>query len=326
MSLINSFFNESEHLFLVGGRRYKESYGINFDKVTVCSGLCSKLRALHYLYRAEKIFLHGLYESQFLYLFAIQPWLLKKCYWLIWGGDLHRYEEQRKSLKAKFKECVRARVIRRLGHIVTYIPDDYELARKWYSTKALFHECLGYESNTVTARKPAPRKTQRITIQVGNSAFPRNNHYEAIDQIASYANSNIHVIAPLSYGPKDEAKRVATYGKAQLGDKFTAIFDFLPLEIYMEQLNAVDIGVFNQIHQQAMGNMITLIGLGKTLYIRRNSSAYKLFTNLGIVVFAIDEFSLQVLSQSAQDRNINLVLDHFSKQQLINQYKLIFEA
>jgi hypothetical protein len=239
---------------------------------------------------------------------------------------LHQYENQRNTYKAKFKEWVRARVIRRIGHIVTYIPCDIELARRWYSTNAAVHECLCYESNTFTIRKRSTRKFQHLTIQVGNSAFSRNNHYEVIDRIARFADFNIRVIAPLSYGPKDEAKRVAAYGKARLGDKFAPIFDFLPFEIYMEQLDAVDIAVFNQQHQQAMGNMIALLGLGKTLYLRRDSSPWKLFTNLDIVVFSIEAFSLEILPESVQEQNINLVRDHFSKQRLIDQYKSIFES
>lgn len=320
-------FDPREHSFLLGGRKSQQaSHALPREQFVPYQGYINKLKNLRRLYSAEKIILHGLYESQSLYLLTLQPWLLKKCYWIIWGADLHQFEEKRTKLKSRFKEWVRARVIRRMGHIVTYIPGDHELARKWYSTNAAFHECLCYESNTATTRKPATRKSQNITIQVGNSAYPRNNHCEAIDLIASFVASDINIIAPLSYGPKDEAQRVAAYGKARLGDKFTAVVDFVPLEKYLEQLDAVDIGVFNQNHQQAMGNMITLLGMGKTLYLRRNTSPWELFTRLGIKVFAVEEFSLRVLSTQDQQRNIDLVGKHFSKQRLIAQYEAIFES
>ncbi|MEI8289514.1 MAG: TDP-N-acetylfucosamine:lipid II N-acetylfucosaminyltransferase [Verrucomicrobiota bacterium] len=327
IQFVGKHFKISEHLFLLGGRKSKHAnYPLPRERVIPYFGYINKINNLRRLYSAEKIVLHGLYESQFLYLLVLQPWLLKKCFWVIWGGDLHQFQEPRTKLKSQLKEWVRARVIRRLEHIVTYIPEDFELAQKWYSTSATFHECLCYESNTVATRKSSAKKSERLTIQVGNSAYPRNNHYDAIDRIAQFATADIQVIAPLSYGPKDEAQRVAAYGKARLGDKFTAVIDFLPLEKYLEQLDRVDIGLFNQNHQQAMGNMISLLGMGKTLYLRRNTSPWNLFTKLGVKIFAVEEFSLQMLSEVDKQRNIDLVTEYFSTQCLVAQYEAIFNS
>ena len=322
---VGEHFNIREHSFLLGGRKSKQaSHPLPREQFIPYHGYINKLKNLRRLYSAEKIILHGLYESQSLYLLALQPWLLKKCHWIIWGADLHQFEEKRTKLKPRFKEWVRARVIRRLGHIVTYIPGDHELARKWYSTNAAFHECLCYESNTVTTRKLSVRKSQRLTIQVGNSAYPRNNHCDAIDRIAPFATADIQVFAPLSYGPKDEAQRVAAYGKARLGDKFTAVVDFLPLEKYLEQLDSVDIGIFNQNHQQAMGNMITLLGMGKTLYLRRKTSCWDMFERLGIKIFDMEHFNLELLTENDRCRNMEIMADCFSRQRLVVQYEAIF--
>jgi hypothetical protein len=324
---VGGHFDIREHSFLLGGRKSKQAdHPLPREQFVPYHGWINKLKNLRRLYAAEKIILHGLYESQSLYLLAFQPWLLKKCYWVIWGADLHQFEQPRTRLKSRFKEFLRARVIRRLGHIVTYIPGDHELARKWYSTNAAFHECLCYESNTVTPRKPTARKSQQLTIQVGNSAYPRNNHCDAIDRIARFAASDIQVIAPLSYGPKDEAQRVAAYGKARLGDKFTAVVDFLPLEKYLEQLDAVDIGIFNQNRQQAMGNMITLLGMGKTLYLRRKTSCWDFLEQLGIKILDVEHFNLELLTESDRGRNMEIVADFFSKQRLVVQYGDIFET
>ena len=320
-------FDIREHSFLLGGRKSKQSaHPLPPESVIPYDGYFNKLHNMRRLYLAEKIILHGLYESQTLYLLALQPWLLRKCYWIIWGADLHQFEQPRTRLKSKFKEWIRARVILRLGHIVTYISGEHELARRWYSTRALFHDCLCYESNTIVPRAPAHKESQQITIQLGNSAYPRNNHVDAIDRIARFAENDIRVFAPLSYGPPAEAQRVAAYGKERLGDKFTPVVDFVPLERYLEQLDSVDIGVFNQIHQQAMGNMITLLGMGKTLYIRPNTSPWNLFTDLGIKVFAVEEFSLQRLTQPDKQRNIDIVAKHFSTQRLVAQYEAIFNS
>ena len=324
---IGEHFQIREHSFLLGGRKSKrDNYPLPPEQFVPYHGYIKKIKNLRRLYSAEKIFLHGLYESQSLYLLALQPWLLKKCYWIIWGGDLHQYEEKRTKLKSRFKEWIRARVIRRMGYIVTYVPGDYDLARRWYSTNATFRECLCYESNTANPTKPSAKTSQAIIIQVGNSAYPRNNHFDAIDRIARFAGSNIQVFAPVSYGPKEEAQRVAAYGKALLGNKFNTVVDYLPLDKYLEQLGSVDIGVFNQDRQQAMGNMIALLGMGKTLYLRQHTSSWNLFELLGIKVFDVEQFSLRLLAKSDQQRNAEIVAKYFSRQRLIAQCERIFKS
>ncbi|MBM3822283.1 MAG: hypothetical protein FJ404_05190 [Verrucomicrobia bacterium] len=106
-------------------------------------------------------------------------WLLKKCWWIPWGDDLYQFE----NIRTRLKERIRARVIRWLGHIVTYIPGEHALAREWYATGAAFHECLCYASNTVALRPPRPKAGSTLVIQVDNSAYARNNHMNAMDRI-----------------------------------------------------------------------------------------------------------------------------------------------
>jgi dTDP-N-acetylfucosamine:lipid II N-acetylfucosaminyltransferase len=323
---IRENFPPSEHDFFVGGRRSNDRYGLDMRTVTDCFGIFSKLRHLPKLYKAEKIILHGLYESQFLYLLALQPWLLRKCYWFPWGDDLYQYKNKRTRLKSITKERIRAFVIKNLGFIISYIPGDIALARKWYDTKAVWFDCIGYESNTFTQITNPYKNSGTLVIQVGNSAYPRNNHCDAIDKIAQFALEDIHVIAPLSYGPKNEAEIIYKYGKMRLGNKFSALMNFIPLDKYLAQLRAVDIAVFEQDRQQAMGNMITLIGMGKTLFIRRNTTSWDLFEKIGVKVMDAERFSLSTISDDEKKENIKIVTEYFSKSRLLKQYEKIFNS
>jgi hypothetical protein len=210
--------------------------------------------------------------------------------------------------------------------MITYIPGDYQLAVRWYSSKALHHDCFCYLSNIFTPSKKAHSLGPNLTIQVGNSAYPRNHHFPAIDLISHFTDHPIQVIAPLSYGPKEEASRVAAYGKQRLGDKFLPILDFLPLERYLELLDSVDIGVFNQDDQQAMGNMLTLLGMGKTVYLRRDTSTWLFFESLGLHIFEVQSFNLTRLTQQQSHLNMNIISKHFSKTRLIQQLKAIFDT
>ena len=53
--------------------------------------------------------------------------------------------------------------------------------------------------------------------------------------------------------------------------------------------------MFNHNRQQAMGNTITLLGLGKKVYMRRGVAQWSFFESHKIKVFDIVNFDLQVL-------------------------------
>lgn len=46
----------------------------------------SYFRLLLEMYNADKIILHGLFNSKVIKTLFYHPWLLKKCYWSMWGG------------------------------------------------------------------------------------------------------------------------------------------------------------------------------------------------------------------------------------------------
>src|SRR5690606_21801476 len=127
-------FDFDKHFFLV---KKSTNYEIKPRKnVWIIDRTISPFkRALHYVWslnKAEKIILHGLFDEKLLCALALQPWLLRKCYWIIWGGDLYAREKNVRKSSSTRIESIRAFVIKRLGHLVTYIEGDYELAQKWY--------------------------------------------------------------------------------------------------------------------------------------------------------------------------------------------------
>src|SRR5690606_28751614 len=73
---------------------------------------------------AEKVILHGLFDIRVVAVLALFPWVLPKCYWVIWGRDLYRHTTPKKSILDHVKELLPSFVIRYVGNLVTYIPGD----------------------------------------------------------------------------------------------------------------------------------------------------------------------------------------------------------
>ena len=146
IDLIKENFEFEQHTFLLMGdiNKFPVQLGGNVIQLRRRSRLFMLLREMN---TAKKIILHSIFLSEIVLLLAIQPWLLKKCYWVMWGGDLYHYQLRTRSVRENLNELIRAFVIKRIGHFVTYIKGDYELAQKWYGVRGQYHECLMYPSN-----------------------------------------------------------------------------------------------------------------------------------------------------------------------------------
>lgn len=327
IEFVNSNFESDNHEFLLTPIM-AESNLLNSKNIKLC-GNTRSAKLSHYsqvvtkMNQADKIILHGLLDIRITQILFFSPWLLKKCYWVIWGGDLYSYKLGRHKKNWRKKEFFRRPVIKNMGHLVTYIPGDVELARKWYGAKGDYHECLMYLSNTYKSLDVPSTKSDTINIQIGNSADPSNNHIEILQRLLPFRDQNILIYAPLSYGNKSHAKEIMAKGKELFGDKFIALTDFMPFEEYLQFLGSIDIAIFNHKRQQAMGNTITLLGLGKTVFIRSDTTQWHLFKDKNIEVLDTLDFEIKYISST--QKNIENTADYFSKKTLINQYKLLFK-
>jgi len=318
-------FEEHEFLLTGGG---EESDLINEKNVEIFSGktLYSKLnyyiRVILKMHQADKIILHSLFNLRLVQILFFTPWLLKKCYWIMWGGDLYSYQLSKRNWRWQISEFFRRPVIKNIGHLVTYIEGDVQLAREWYGAKGKYNECLMYTSNLYKEYKSSKRKADTINIQVGNSADPTNNHIEVLKKLVPYKDQDICIYAPLSYGSKAYAETIISEGERLFGSKFKPLTKSMPFDDYLTFLGSIDIAIFNHKRQQAMGNTITLLGLGKTLYMRSDTTQWDFFKNKGIEIGDVEK--LNTLEYQNIIENTHIVKEYFSQSNYIKQLDCLF--
>jgi len=276
------------------------------------------------MYIADKIIIHGLWSERVVRLLSLQPWLLKKCYWVIWGGDLYRYKFAKRTIRWRINEISRRIVIRRIGHLVTQVEGDVDLARQWYGARGRHHDCFVYPSNLYKDHNVLPKSDDTIRIQIGNSADPRNEYLEMLEMLKPYAGENIKIYAMLSYGSDEHAAEVAARGTSIFGEKFEPVTGFMPFDEYIEFLGNIDIAIFNHRRQQAMGNIVTLLGLGKKVFLRRDVTTWKYLAAMNIKVFAIGDDLLAEIDATTSARNVEAVQASFSVEKLTQQLSGIF--
>lgn len=331
LRLVKEEFQEEKHQFWFTGSVEKYPVEQSETVYVLGDGIWSKVsgyaKLVKQLHSARKVILHGLFNVRVVMVLTLCPWVLPKCHWVIWGGDLYKYRKVTKAWRSRIKEALRRFVIRRVGHLVTYIEGDVELARQWYGAKGKYHECIMYLSNVVDPKMtvesdPAPDHDS-LNILLGNSADPSNNHIEALERLLPFKDQDIKIFASLSYGDQTYAKTVIRQGEKWFGDKFVAMTDFIPFEQYLQFLKSIDIAVFNHQRQQAMGNTITLLGMGKTVYIRSDVSQWELFKKERIKVLDVERNDLKLIDSETAAHNAQIVKQKFSRAKLIEQYARI---
>ncbi|WMS94882.1 TDP-N-acetylfucosamine:lipid II N-acetylfucosaminyltransferase [Pseudoalteromonas sp. HL-AS2] len=326
IEFVSSHFNFEEHdFFLTSGMadsKIKKSEKVTLLKQRTLKGVRNVLSVLFKIHKADKVILHGLFDINLVILLCCIPWQFKKCYWVIWGGDLYSHSYDKRTIKWRLKEFFRKIAIRNFGHLVTYIHGDLELARSWYNAKGQQHECLMYSSNLYKEYAVPKSDNSFINIQIGNSADPSNNHIEVLERLLPFKDENINIYLPLSYGSTEYAQRVITKGKLMFGEKFKPITDFMEFNEYLSFLGTIDVAIFNHKRQQAMGNTITLLGLGKTVYLRDSTAQWQFFKEKGIKVKNINE--LNALDKYISTENIKVIKDYFSEKNYLMQLRNLF--
>lgn len=328
INLMEKNFPSNQHLFIIYG--IQESYIQSKKNVLIYKNLEEAvINIIRHTFICKKIILHGLFNIRLIAILSLAPFFLRKCYWVMWGGDLYYYQLSTNDRNYKLKELLRGFVIKRIGNFVTYIEGDYHLAQQWYGAKGKYHECIMYLSNTFTDYDLPPKQDQSTNILIGNSADPSNNHEEILEKLTHYKDADIKIYCPLSYGSQNHAKQIIQKGKATFGEKFIPLTEFMTFDKYLELLANIDIAIFAHKRQQAMGNTITLLGLGKKVYMRNDITPWQTLSEMNLKIFNFDDLgseeTLTSLSSEQSLKNSEIIKNYFNQETLKSQLRKIFE-
>ena len=153
------------------------------------------------------------------------------------------------------------------------------------------------------------KHTGTLKILVGNSAAVENHHKEAYDFLARFRDEDVAIYSSLSYGDPAYRDEVIAYGREVFGDKYHPVVDFMELNEYRKFLGSMDVGVFYNDRQQAVGNITMLMAMGKTLYLRAGTAMWNDFKALGYHLWSVDEMnqtnfaSLDRITEAEQEEN-----------------------
>lgn len=270
IKLINDNFTEDIHDFWIYGERKIGNSVIkisSYKNVKYIHNIEDKLKSKE-LKEYDKIVYHGVFEQSIIDFFFWNRRLLKKLYLFFWGGDKFLYGDRFQIYKKKS-------VVNNARAIINVIPEERQFMKKNYAVRGKFYWAQYGPHNIIRQCDLAVReqkdKKDYIAIQIGNSATATNNHIYIMEKLAKFREENIKIFVPLSYGEAGYADKVIKIGTEIFGDKFVAMTDFMETQEYYQFMDQMDIALFGIRRQQALGNIMALLYLGKKVFLKNHS-------------------------------------------------------
>ena len=335
IQFINENFDKDKHFFILYGD-FNGVSNLPQNTLIVNKSISFLLMLERLLHSAKQVILHSLFISEtLLVFFRVHSYILKKCYWTVWGADLYFHLYKQNSFKDKLREGIYRSIIPRLGGVITHVQGDYELAKKWYGAKGGYHYCFMYLSNAFNTEfydynTSVKEDDQSTTILIGNSADPSNNHLEILQKLENLKDASIKLVCPLSYGSRSYANKVIETGNNMFGEKFVPLLEFFSLETYNKVLRKVDVAIFNHQRQQGLGNIINLLGLGKKVFIRGDITTWDFAVDHELIVYNTSELTkeniLSKIPDDVRNNNQSKIKSKFSLDKLNKDWEKIFNA
>lgn len=339
IEFINQNYDSENHKFFLYGE--KEKYEINLNKYTNIYEIFELKRKitkefLKATLKSNKIILHGCFSPILVVFFIAHPQFYKKLYILFWGGDLYFKREAKKNIKFRIYEKFRTFLFRHAKQILTLVKGDYNLAKEWYGVKGIYYDCKYYNPDYSSEVLGGIERTDIsgvINIQIGNSATKTNHHIEILKKLKKFSDKNIHIYLPMSYGNIEYCDKVEKLAKEWFGEKVTVMKKFYKSEVFNQHLANMDIAIFNNDRQQALGNIYMLICLKTKVYMRSGTSMWDEMTNiLGCQledVAQIEQETFKIFTQKETvvlEKNAKIISDYNSLDYAKEVWTKIFEA
>lgn len=301
----------------------------------IAVGAWGFLRAFRQLGETDRVIIHQLSNPRLLLYLLISRRSARRCAWSIWGGDVYYFKYRGKTWADDLRESLRRAVIPSIPVISSMIPGDYEVVRAVYGSRAKYVNAfypipMSYDSlEPGDATSPLER---RVTILIGNSGDPSNRHAEILRLLSRFRDEGLHIVAPLAYGDRRYVASVVETGRELFGEKFSPLTDFMPPEQYARLIGETNAAIMNHGHQQALGNIIAMLMLGKKVFVRSDATPYHYFGDLGITVYdtlSLPQLALAEIIDFAPEigaRNAASIRAHLSEENAVAGWKNLFTA
>lgn len=216
--------------------------------------------------------------------------------------------------------------------ITKHSDPEIEFCKKLYPKFRAKHVNGMFDQNFEIAAqqkmKPVPHDNERLKILFGNSADPTGNHVDALHYIKNHINDSVEIYSFLSYGNQYSREWTIKYGINEFGNKFHPITEYMDRQDFTECVNSMDILMMYHNRQQAEGNIMTALVLGKPVFIKPENPQFEMLRRMGVKpvydVHKMHDIDLRAAIRFAQSERINTIRciqDEYSRENRLKYLK-----
>lgn len=335
IDFIDKKFDIKDHIFILYG-----SYNIDKSFINKYQNIIVFDKKHFFLYYKLLIKCNATIIHSFSIIKEIQLLLLmnrsflKKTAWVVWGSDLISFSKiNEMGIRNKASYFFKRIMIFKLKSVVFLVEDDWLNFKKTFNIDKKHFTAIygnGRVFNILKSidnfEKP-PKK--HINILVGNSATQSNNHIEALEYLKNFVNKNILIYLPLSYGEESYKNEIISYCNEHFPNTAIMILDFLEYRDYLQLISTMDIAIFNNDRQQALGNIRAAIYFGSKIYFKSGNELANYFDGKidydfvhNIKDYTFDEFIY--MPEESVMRNKEYIITELDGQRAAEQWSNIF--
>ncbi|MGF1943687.1 TDP-N-acetylfucosamine:lipid II N-acetylfucosaminyltransferase [Enterococcus casseliflavus] len=334
IEFIDRNFITEDHLFILyGDYDIDSSYVKKYPNIKIYN----KRKLFEYymiLKKSDAIIIHSFFlTKEILLLLNLSRSFCEKTAWVIWGGDLLDLRKKtNKRIKSRITYWFKEMLIKKLKAVIVLVDKDWENFKEtFHIDKKHFTAVYGNGRvfdliSTIDIKKKSVKK---INILLGNSATATNNHIESMKYLEKFRNEDIMLYIPLSYGDENYRREIIEYSQIHFPNKVVPIVDMMKYEDYLEFLSGMDIAIFNNNRQQALGNIRAAVYFKCKLFLRLESELSQYFESKLIFnsVKDIEEMSFEQFvdfNDQSAELNKNFIISELDSKKAVSQWNKIF--
>lgn len=93
---------------------------------------------------------------------------------------------------------------------------------------------------------------------------------------------------------------------------------------YLNFLAEIDIAIFAHERQQGMGNILTLLELGKKVYLKKNTTSWKFLNEIDLKIFEFKNLNIDKIENIDKKNNSKIIKSLFTVNKYQKQLERIF--
>lgn len=252
-----------------------------------------------------------------------KPWLWYRC---------KNWWKFKREVRQEYQS--RLEMIKRIDYIVIteHSGPEVELVKRLYPGCKAKHVIGTFDQNFDIAKSlplsPIPSEGIPVKILFGNSSDPNGNHLDAFRYIKTKLKGPYEVYSFLSYGDPDAKQWVLDYGTKLFGDAFHPVTEYMNKNAFVRFMLQMDVIMMYHNRQQAEGNIMTALTLGKPVFMKPMNPQYEMLKRMGVKpVYDVRKMHVTdlresiTLAQEHRAETMEAICAEYSDQSRLNHLK-----